>query len=159
MVEFWLDGGGLEIHGFCHGDSHICGAHGDLDSGGLEGGDLGVGGACWFASCACGDDCSCVSHSFAFWCGASGDEGGDWFFDVLGDVFSGGFFVFASDFTDHEDGVGVGVFFEHADAVDVVDSTDGVTTDPDAGGLGETDLGGLPDGFVGECSGAGDDTY
>jgi hypothetical protein len=53
--------------------------------------------------------------------------------------------------------VGVGVFLEHADAVDVVDAPDGVAADADAGGLGESALAQLPDRLVSQRAGARDD--
>ncbi len=65
--------------------------------------------------------------------------------------------VGAADLADHEDGVGVGVGVEHADALDVVDAADGVAADADAGALGDAALAGLPDGLVGERAGAADD--
>ncbi len=73
-----------------------------------------------------------MSHSFAFWSGSSCDEGGDGLGDVILDISSRRFFVFASDFADHEDGVGVWVRFKHSEAVDVVDASDWVASDADA---------------------------
>ncbi len=46
-----LDGDGLEVHGFCHGQAHVCWADGDFDSGFFEGFDFGIGRACGFAAC------------------------------------------------------------------------------------------------------------
>ena len=91
-----------------------------------------------------------MTHAFAGGCGASGDEGGDGLLDVLLDVLGGFDLVGAADLADHEDAVGIGVLLEHADAVDVVEAADGIATDADAGGLGEAEVAGLPDGLIGE---------
>ena len=136
----WLYGCGFEVHGFGHGEAHFCGGEGDFYACFSQRFDFGVGGACWFAACARGDDGAGVAHAFAGGGGASCDEGGDRFGDMVLDISSRVFFVFATDFADHKDGVGVGVRFEHAEAVDVVDASYGVASDADAGGLGEADL-------------------
>ena len=67
-------------------------------------------------------------------------------------VACGFFFIAATDFTHHEDAVCVGVILEHLEEFNEVEAFDGVAADADACGLADAALGGLPDGFVGECA-------
>src|SRR5690606_17796540 len=61
---------------------------------------------------------------------------------------SGFDFVGAANFTDHDNGVGVGIFVEHLQYVDVLQTIDGVTTNADGRRLAQAQLGQLSHGFV-----------
>ncbi len=150
FVRGWVLGFCLEHcgEGFAHGG----GGFGYGDAGGFEGFDFGGGGA--FAS---GDDGSGVAHAAAGRGGGSGDEAGDGLLAVLGGPGGGFFFGGAADFTDHDDGFGLGVFVEHFEDVEVAGAVDWVAADAYAGALADAELGELVDGFVGEGAGAGDD--
>ena len=52
---------------------------------------------------------------------------------MLFDVGAGFFFLLAADLADHDDGVGIGVFVEHAYGVGLGGAVDGVSADTDAG--------------------------
>src|SRR5690606_32665914 len=132
--------------------AHFGGGFGHFDSGLVEGGLLGFGGA--FAA---GDDGPGVSHASSGRGGGPGDEGGDGFVAVFGGPGGGFFFGSAADLADHDDGLGLRIVVEHLEHVEVGGAVDGVAADADAGGLAEPGLGELPDGLVGESAGAGDD--
>ena len=125
----------------------------DGDSGVFHGGKFGFGGS----RTAGGDDGSGMAHSTAFGCSGSGDKSGDGFLHVLFDVGAGFFFCTATDLADHDDGVGIGVFVEHANGVGLGGAVDGVSANTNTGRLAVASAGELPDGFVSEGSGAGDD--
>ena len=97
-----------------------------------------------------GDDGSSVSHPASFWCGGACDESSDGFGAVIFGPLGGFDFSGSSDFSDHDDGFRFGVVLEHFQCVEVGGSIDRVSSDADAGALAEPQLGGLPDGFVGE---------
>ncbi len=98
-----------------------------------------------------------MPHGAAFGCGGSGDKSGDGFLHVLFDVGTGFFFGASADFTDHDDGVGIGIFVEHTDGIGLGGAVDRVSANADASGLAVASAGELPDGFVREGTGAGDD--
>src|SRR3954447_9217867 len=80
-----------------------------------------------------GDDGSRVTHGLALWCREPGDVPdhglGDVGLDELGSALLG----IATDLADHDDGVGLRVVLEGAQAVDVRRADDGVATDADTG--------------------------
>lgn len=63
----------------------------------------------------------------------------------------------ATNLTNHDDAVGLGVVEEDLEAVDEVGAGEGVTTNADNERLAQTGLGGLVDGLVGQSAGTGDD--
>ena len=62
----------------------------------------------------------------------------------------------AADLADHHDALGLSVLLEGLETVDEVGARQRVAADAEAGGLAETEAGELPDGLVGQGSGAGD---
>ncbi len=108
-------------------------------------------------SLAAGDDGAGMPHPLARRGGDAGDVGrhrlGHVLFDEVGRLFFGG----AADLADHDDRFGVRVGLEQPQDVEVVGAVDRVAADADAGGLAEAEAGELPDRFVGEGAGAGDD--
>lgn len=142
----------LVFHGFRQSGAHLGGRLGHHDAGFLQGFLLGGGGA--FAS---GHDGACVAHAAAFGSRGSCDEGGDGLFAVVLDPFSGFFLFGTADFTDHDEGVRVGVFREELNGLLLGHAVDGVAADADAHALAQAHVGDLPDGFIGERAGTGDD--
>src|SRR4051812_22300287 len=134
-----------------HGLTHVGGRDRHPHAGFLEGADLGIGRVFGAA-----DDGTGVAHAAPGGRGAPGDERGHGLLDVLADVAGGLDLVGAADLADHQDAVGLRVVLEEAEAVDVREAADRVAADTDAGGLGEAELAGLPDGLVGEGAGAAD---
>ncbi len=64
----------------------------------------------------------------------------------------------ATDLTDHDDTLGLGVLHELAENVDEVSAVERITTDADASALAKTNGGGLVHGLISEGTRAGDDT-
>ena len=98
-----------------------------------------------------------MAHATTSGSGGPCDEASDGLFAVLLDPARCFDLGVAADFTDHDDGFGFRVFVEELDDVEVGGAVDGVTTDADAGRLAVALAGQLPDSFVGEGAGAGDD--
>src|SRR5512133_1664846 len=105
---------------------------------------------------AAGDDRAGVTHALAGRGGDAGDVGCYRFGHVLFYEVSPFFLGGAADLADHDDCVGVGVGLEQAQDVQVVGAVDRVAADADAGGLAQAEAGQLPDRFVGQGAGAGD---
>src|SRR5699024_8442067 len=80
----------------------------------------------------------------------------DWFGDVIFDVFSSFFFCVATNFTNHDDGLGFIIIFESFQRVDVRGADDGVATDTNCGR--NTDPGQFVHHLVGQRTGLGDQT-
>ena len=73
-------------------------------------------------------------------------------------MYCGGFLLgAAADLADHDDRLGVGVFVEHADGLDLGGADDRVAADADAGALADAFGSELGDDFVDERAGAADD--
>ena len=82
-------------------DRHACVFHG---------GKLSLGGA----GTTCRNNRSGVAHGTSLGRGSSCDEASDWFFNILLYVGTGFFLGATTDFADHDNGVGIRVFVEHA---------------------------------------------
>jgi hypothetical protein len=125
------------------------------DTGGLEGGDLGVG-----VTLSSADNSTSVAHSPARRRRDTGDEadnglvGGVVLLEEVGSVLLGS----STNLSNHDDTVCLAVLEEDLQAVDEVGSGEGVTADTDNERLTKAGLGSLVDSLVGEGSGAGDDT-
>ena len=139
------------LEGFLHRGTDLGGRVGDDRAGGAKSGLLVLG----FAVLA-GDDRAGVAHAAPGRRGGAGDERDDRLLHVFLDV--GGCFLFgrATDFADHHDRVGVGVFVEHADGFDLAGADDRVAADADAGALADAFGGELGDDFVDQRAGAAD---
>jgi hypothetical protein len=65
----------------------------------------------------------------------------------------GGFgFVWTTDFTNHDDGIGVWIVVESLHHFDVLQTVDGVTTDTDGAGLTQAHFGQHGHSFVSQCA-------
>ena len=115
----------------CEGGTHVGGAVGDFDAGGVEGGDFFGGGA--FAA---GDDRAGVAHALAVRGGLAGDERGHRLRDVLLREGGGFFFGGAADFAHHEDGFGLRVGLVELQQVDERGADDRIAAEADAGAIG-----------------------
>src|SRR5258706_9915322 len=98
-----------------------------------------------------------MAHSAAGGGGESGNKADDGLLNVLLDKSGRRFFVGSADFANHDDRVGVAIAVEEGQHVDEIHGADRVAANADAGGLADSPRGALPDGFVGERAGAGDD--
>src|SRR6185503_8054227 len=103
---------------------------------------------------AAGNDRARVAHALARRRGDAGNETHDRLLHVLLDPLRRGFLVRAADLANHDDGLGLRVVVEHLHHVDVLEPVHRVAADADAARLAETELGELPDRFVGERAGA-----
>ncbi len=100
-----------------------------------------------------------MAHALAGRSGHTSDVGNYRLGDVGLDVGSRFFFSRTADLTDHDDRFGLRIFLEQLQDVDEVGARDGVTADAHAGGLAETGVGGLLDGFIGQGAGTRHDAY
>lgn len=126
----------------------------DNHTGILEGGDLGVG-----ITLATADDGTGVTHAAAGGRADTGDEAdGGLVEPVVGLEELGGVLLgAATDLTDHDDTVGLGVLEEDLQAVDEVGTGERITANTDDERLAKTGLGSLVDRLVGQGAGPGDD--
>lgn len=128
-----------------------------MHSGVLEGLDLLLG-----ASLSSGDDGSGVTHTTARGRRETSNERHNGFgtsarvvlLEELGSIL----FVVASNLTDEDDSLGLGVANEDIEAIDKVGAVEGISSDSDAERLAEADVGGLVDGLVGQSSGSRHDS-
>ncbi len=103
------------------------------------------------------DDRTGVSHSFS-WRGCSAsDKCCHGFGDVILDVFCSLFFCIATNLANHQNDFSLIVILESLEEVDVRCAHDRVTTQSNAGRLAQPNLGGLPNGFIGQRSTAAHD--
>lgn len=125
------------------------------DASSLQSRNLGVS-----STASTGDNGTGVAHSASWWCGDTGNERHDWLassvvlFQEIGRLLLGR----TSNLANHDDTVGLTILEEDAQAVDEVGAGEWVTADTDNEGLSQTGLGGLVDGLIGQCAGAGDNT-
>ena len=68
-----------------------------------------------------------MAHGLSLRRSKAGDVSDNRFGHILGDESRGPLFRVASDFTDHDDGVGVRVLLESSEAIDMGRPDDGVT--------------------------------
>ena len=128
------------------------GAFDDVDAGGGESLHLVGRGAL-----ASGDDRSGVAHATARRRGLPGDEADDRLLHVLLDVRGGGLFGGAADFADEDDRLGLGIFVEQLERVDMRGADDRVAADADRRRLADAALRELIDRLIGQRAGARDD--
>ena len=75
-----------------------------------------------------------MAHGLAFGGGEARDVGDDRLGHVLGDPRCGAFFSVATDLTNHDNQIGIGVVFESFQSIDVGGSHNRVTANTNAGG-------------------------
>src|ERR1700744_639256 len=100
-------------HHFEQSIGHLAGGGGDADAGGLEGGDLGFGGA--FATAHNGAG---VTHTTSGRGRGASEESGGGFLAILFDPLGGFFLGAATDFTDHDDAMRFGIGVEQLDDIE-----------------------------------------
>src|SRR5690606_23344576 len=123
----------------------------DLDTGRLQGFLLRLRG-----TGRTGDDRAGVPHGLALGGGEAGDVADDRLGDVGLDVLGRPLFGVTTDLADHHDRLGLRVFLEGLERVDVGGADDRVTTDADAGG--EADVPQLVHHLVGQGARLGHQT-
>ena len=146
------------LHGSAHQHSQLGRALGDNNTGVLQGLDLVLG-----TTLASGNNGSSVTHASAGRGRKSSNERDNRLGLLAGQVellqeLGGLLLGAASDLSNEDNTLSVGVLQEDGQAVDEVGSVEGITTNTDAEGLAKTDLGGLVDSLVGKSTGTGDDT-
>ena len=98
-----------------------------------------------------------MSHASAWRCGLTRNESdhrfGNVFFNVVGGFIFGG----PADFTDHANGFGAPVSLEQFQYIDELCTDDGVAANSHTGGLADSQLGQLSNGFIRQGSTAGND--
>ena len=99
-----------------------------------------------------------MAHPFARRRGDSGDVANDRLGDMIGNELGRIFFGRTTDFTHHDDALGIRVFLEQAQAINEVHPVDRVSADPDAGRLAKACLSGLENRFIGQGSRTRHDT-
>ena len=114
------------LHQLCHLLAHLRGVPHDMDASGLECGDLVSGTT--LASCNNGTS---VAHTTAWRCRLSSDEADRWQVAVVvgAEPLSGFLLSLATDLTNHDDTLGLGVINELGQHIDEVCAVEGVTTD------------------------------
>lgn len=103
---------------------------------------------------AAGDDRAGMTHPASRRRGLAADESNDGLFDMGLDVFGGFFFGAASDFTNHNNGVGIRVVVEQLDGVFLRRADNRIAADANAGGLADPQAGQLADSFIRQCAAA-----
>ena len=93
----------------------------------FERGNLGCGGAL-----ASADDSARMAHSPSRRRRGAGDKSGDGFFAIVLNPFRRFFFRRTANFSDHDDTVGVWIFVEEFDYVEVGAAIDRITADANA---------------------------
>src|SRR5690625_7089202 len=100
-----------------------------------------------------------MAHPPSRRCGLACGEPNDWLGQVLLDISGGLLLVRASDLTDDDYRLGLGVILKSLETIDEVRPDDRVASDPDAGALAYPGLGGVEDDLVGAGTCPGGDTY
>src|SRR5690625_349693 len=100
-----------------------------------------------------------MAHPPSRRCGLACDEPNDRLGQVLLDISGGLLLVRASDLTDDDYRLGLGVILKSLETIDEVRPDDRVACDPDAGALTYPGVVELEDDLVGQGTCPGDDTY
>src|SRR5699024_2016572 len=103
-----------------------------------------------------GNDRTGVTHGLTFRCGKASNVANNWFGYIVLNVLRSLFFGVATDFTDHDDGLGVWILFESFQRIDVGGADDRVTTNSVS--CRGTNLGQFVHHQVGQCTRFGDQT-
>src|SRR6267378_3359879 len=146
-------GNGLLEYEF-YGPPHLRGVAGHLDAALFHDGELLLRRA--FAA---RDDGAGVAHAFPRRRGDAGDEADDRFFHVVLRPARRDLLVRAADLAHHDHRLGLRVFVEHAQNVEVLQSVDRIAADADAARLAESDFHQLPDRFISQRPGARHDSH
>ena len=143
------------LHEFGHLLTHLGGVAHNVDASGLEGSDFVRG-----STLATSDDGTGVAHAAAWRSGLAGDEAnhGQVAVVVLTEPVGGLFLSLATDLTDHDDTLGLGVIHKLSEHVNEVGTVEGVTADTDDGRLTEALGRGLVDSLVSEGARTGHNT-
>src|SRR5690606_30667297 len=107
---------------------------------------------------AAGDQGTCVTHTLSRRRRNTSDKSDNRLLHVVLRPLGSVDLVRTTDFADHDDGVGIGVFVEHLQDVDVLEAVDGIATDTNGGRLTQAQLGQLGNSFVREGARTADDT-
>ena len=99
-----------------------------------------------------------MAHAFACRSGHARDETHDRLLHVQLAPTGGFRLVWATDFANHDDGIGVRVVIKEPHNINVLQTVDGVATNAHSAGLTQADFGQLCHRFVGQCAGATDHT-
>ena len=100
-------------------------------------------------------DGTSVPHSTSWRRSGSGDETDNGFGHVLFGPCTSFFFSGAADFTDHDDGVGVGIFIEQLQRIRVIGSDHRVAANPNTCGLSEAQCCQLTDSLISQSTWTG----
>ena len=140
------------LHGLEHRSAEVSRGLHNVHTGRREGGELGGGRAL-----ATGDDGTSVTHASARRGSGAGDETHHRLVGVavLSNPVGGVLLGLATDLTNHDNALGLGVVGEALQAVDEVGAVERISTNADAGGLAKAHIGGLSDGLVGQSTRAG----
>jgi len=114
------------LHKLCHLLAHLRGVPHDMDASGLERSDLVSGTT--LASCNNGTS---VAHTTAWRCRLASDEADSWQVTVVigAEPLSGFLLSLATNLTNHNDTLGLGVINELGQHIDEVCAVEGVTAD------------------------------
>src|SRR6185437_4582498 len=107
---------------------------------------------------AAGDDGPRMAHAIARRRGDAGNVSHYRLGDEAADELRCRLLIAAADLTHQDDALGTRVALEQLDDVDEVETAHRIAADADTGALPEADVGGLEDRFVGQSTGARDDT-
>jgi len=143
------------LHGLEHRSAEVGRGLHNVHAGRGEGSKLGSRRAL-----AAGDNGTSVAHASARRGSGAGDETHHGLVGVavLSNPVGGVLLGLATDLTNHDNALGLGVVGEALQAVDEVGTVERVTANADAGGLAEAHIGGLGNGLVGQSAGAGHDS-
>src|SRR5690242_7320612 len=101
---------------------------------------------------AAGDDGAGMAHAASWRRGATGNKTDNRFGDLLLNELCCQFLSGAADFSNDDDPARFLIFIHQPESIDEGGSDDGVTSNPNAGGLSDAERGELPDRFVGQSS-------
>ena len=98
-----------------------------------------------------------MAHALAGRCGHAGDVGHHRLADKSPDVFSGSFFVTATNLAHHDNAFGLRVTLKQLDDINEIHATHRIAANAHAGALTQAIVGGLKHGFVSQRARARDD--
>lgn len=143
------------LHGLQHGSSQLGRRSDNVHTSSGQSLELGSG-----STLAARDDGAGMAHASAGRGRGTGDEGDDGLVGVtvglqpLSSILLGR----ATNLTNHDDTLGLGVIGESLQAVNEVGSVERITANADAGGLTQVDIGSLSDSLVSQSTGARNDS-
>src|SRR5690606_22775901 len=102
------------------------------------------------------NQCASMPHPFSGRSSHAGNKPYDGLSHIVFSPTSSVHFVRAANFTDHHNGIGVRIFVEHLEHVDVLQAVDGVATNTHGGRLAKAKFSQLSNCFVRERTGTAD---